>query len=84
MQNLYSGVYGKITAATKNPPIAHIAGVASQTAMLAPLNVAENLIGCLANNIISDLGSNIEDILNSVVDNVLILLIVLRIKLLVQ
>ena len=71
LKNLYSGVFGKILAATKNPVIAHIAGVAAQTAMLAPLNVAENLIGCLANNIIADLGSNVEDILNSTVDNVL-------------
>ena len=71
LQNLYKGVYGKILGATKNPAIAHIAGVAAQTAMLAPLNVAENLIGCLANNIIADLGSNVEDILNSTVDNVL-------------
>ena len=71
LQNLYSGVYGKILAATKSPPIAHIAGVAAQTAMLAPLFVDENLIGCLANNIIADLGSNVEDILNSTVDNVL-------------
>ena len=71
LQNLYNGVFGKILAATKNPAIAHIAGVAAQTAMLAPLNVAENLIGCLANNIIADLGSNVEDILNSTVDNVL-------------
>ena len=71
LKNLYSGVYNKIFAATKSPQIAHIAGVAAQTAMLAPLNVAENLIGCLANNIISDLGSNVEDILNSTVDNVL-------------
>ena len=71
LKNLYSGVYNKIFAATKSPQIAHIAGVAAQTAMLAPLNVAENLIGCLANNIIADLGSNVEDILNSTVDNVL-------------
>ena len=71
LQNLYNGVFNKIFAATKNPAIAHIAGVAAQTAMLAPLNVAENLIGCLANNIIADLGSNVEDILNSTVDNVL-------------
>ena len=71
LQNLYKGVYGKILAATKSTTIAHIAGVAAQTAMLAPLNVAENLIGCLANNIIADLGSNVEDILNSTVDNVL-------------
>ena len=71
LKNLYNGVYSKIFAATKSPQIAHIAGVAAQTAMLAPLNVAENLIGCLANNIIADLGSNVEDILNSTVDNVL-------------
>ena len=71
LQNLYNGVEGKVFAATKNKAISHIAGVAAQTAMLAPLNVAENLIGCLANNIIADLGSNVEDILNSTVDNVL-------------
>jgi len=70
LKNLYGGVKSKVFAATQNQAIAHIAGVAAQTSMLAPLQVAENLIGCLANNIVSDLGSNIEDILNSVVDNV--------------
>ena len=40
LQNLYSGVFGKILGATKNPAIAHIAGVAAQTAMLAPLNLS--------------------------------------------
>ena len=67
LKNLYSDVYTKIFAATKNPAIAHIAGVAAQTAMVAPLNVAENLIGCLANNIIADLGESTEGILNSVI-----------------
>ena len=67
---LYDGVFGKILAATQNPAIAHLAGVAAQNAMLGPLNKAENLIGCLANNIIADLGGMTEDILNSVVDNV--------------
>ena len=70
LDKLYKGVYSKVLAATKAPPVAHIAGVAAQTAMLAPLSVAENLIGCLANNIIADLGGMTEDILNSVVDNV--------------
>ena len=70
LDKLYKGVFSKVLAATKAPPIAHIAGVAAQTAMLAPLSVAENLIGCLANNIIADLGGMTEDILNSVVDNV--------------
>jgi hypothetical protein len=70
LDKLYKGVFSKVLAATKLPPVAHIAGVAAQTAMLAPLSVAENLIGCLANNIIADLGGMTEDILNSVVDNV--------------
>jgi len=38
--------------------------------MVAPLNVANSLIGCLANNIIADLGESTEGILNSVIDNV--------------
>ena len=70
LSNLYGGVYGRVLGATQNPAIAHIAGVAAQTSMLAPLNKVENLIGCLANNIIADLGGMVEDILNSVVDNV--------------
>tara|TARA_B100001287_G_scaffold66657_1_gene54457 strand:+ start:2823 stop:5036 length:2214 start_codon:yes stop_codon:yes gene_type:complete len=67
---LYKGVSAKVTAATGNPAIGHVAGVAAQTAMVGPLNVAENLIGCLANNIIADLGESTEGILNSMVDNV--------------
>ena len=70
LQNLYSGVKTKVFAATKSNTIAHIAGVAAQTSMVAPLQVAESLIGCLANNIISDLGESTEAILNSVIDNV--------------
>ena len=69
MSGLYSSVNAKITAATGNPAIGHLAGVASQVSMAAPLQIAENLVGCLANNIVADLGSNIEDILSSVVDN---------------
>ena len=69
MGGWYSSVNSKITAATGNPGIGHLAGVASQISMAAPLQVAENLVGCLANNIVADLGSNIEDILSSVVDN---------------
>ena len=70
LSNLYGGVKSKVLAATGNPAIAHIAGVAAQTAMLSPLQKVENLIGCLANNIVADLGGMVEDILNSVVDNV--------------
>ena len=69
MGGLYDSVKAKITAATGNPTIGHLAGVASQISMAAPLQIAENLVGCLANNIVADLGSNIEDILSSVVDN---------------
>ena len=69
MTGLYSSVNSKVTAATGNPAIGHLAGVASQVSMAAPLQIVENLVGCLANNIVADLGSNIEDILTSVVDN---------------
>ena len=70
LSNLYGGVKSKVLAAPGNTAIAHIAGVAAQTAMLSPLQKVENLIGCLANNIVADLGGMVEDILNSVVDNV--------------
>ena len=70
LKNLYSDVKTKVFAATKSSTIAHIAGVAAQTSMVAPLNVANSLIGCLANNIIADLGESTEGILNSVIDNV--------------
>ena len=42
LQNLYSGVKTKVFAATKSNTIAHIAGVAAQTSMVAPLQVTEN------------------------------------------
>ena len=67
---LYSNVYNKILAATKSSSIAHIAGVAAQTSMVGPINVANSLIGCLANNIIGDVCEGTEGILNAVVDNV--------------
>ena len=70
LKNLYSDVKTKVFAATKSNAIAHIAGVAAQTAMVAPINVANSLIGCLANNIIADLGESTEGILNAVIDNV--------------
>ena len=67
---LYSNVYNKILAATKSSSIAHIAGVAAQTSMVGPINVANSLIGCLANNILGDVCEGTEGILNAVVDNV--------------
>jgi len=70
LKNLYSDVESKVTAATQNPKIGHVAGVAAQTSMVNPLNSAEKLIGCLANNIKADMCGMVEDILNSMVDNV--------------
>ena len=70
LKMLYSSVQSKVFAATKNLPVAHLAGVAAQTSMLAPLKTAQNLMTCLANNIINDLGGMVSDLLTSVVDNV--------------
>jgi hypothetical protein len=67
---LYDSVYSIVLAATQNPPSAHLAGVAAQTAMVNPIKAVEQAMPCVAGAIISGLGSLIEEILNSVVDNV--------------
>jgi hypothetical protein len=67
---LYQSVYNLVLAATGNPAIAHLAGVAAQTAMVNPIKAVEEAIPCVAGAIISGLGGLINNILNSVVDNV--------------
>lgn len=67
---LYKTVYSTVLAATKSDTIAHKAGVAAQTALVAPIKKLQNLLPCIANNILSALGDTIKNILTSVVDNV--------------
>ena len=67
---LYQKVYNLVFLATRNPAIAHAAGVAAQTVMVPPVKILQEAIPCVSGAIISGLGSVIKEILNSVVDNV--------------
>ena len=67
---LYQKVYNLVFLATRNPAIAHAAGVAVQTAMVPLVKTLQEAIPCVSGAIISGLGSVIKEILNSVVDNV--------------
>lgn len=67
---LYQTVYTIVLAATQNPSIAHKAGVAAQTAMVAPVKAIQNALPSITNSIIAGIGSTIRDMLASVAANV--------------
>ena len=67
---LYKQVYAIVLAATGNPVAAHLAGVAAQQAMIAPVKILQDLIPCISNTIINGLGNTIKQILQSVVNNI--------------
>ena len=67
---LYKSIYNLVFAATLNPAAAHLAGVAAQTAMVAPMKILQQAIPCVSGAIIDGLGSVVSGLLNSVVDNV--------------
>jgi len=68
---LYASVFAKVFAATANFAIAHLAGVAAQTAMVNPMKVLQNAIECIVNQVLEKLLDPIKDILKSVADNIL-------------
>ena len=67
---LYQFVYNLVLAATQNSFIAHKAGVAAQTAMVAPISAIQKLIPSLVDSIVGTIGDVVKSMLNSVVDNV--------------
>jgi hypothetical protein len=67
---LYKKVYAIVLAATQNPGVAHLAGVAAQTAMVGPVNFLEKQLGNIPGNILSSLGLIVRQILSSTVQNV--------------
>jgi hypothetical protein len=67
---LYQLVYNLVLAATQCAPCAHLAGVAAQKAMSAPIKAIQNAIPCISNNIINGLGGIIKSALQGVVNNV--------------
>lgn len=67
---LYKKVYALILAVTANPIAAHLAGVAAQTVMVAPVKALQTAMSCVTGAIVNGLGSVIKNILNSAVSNV--------------
>lgn len=67
---LYKTVYAIVLAATQNPSIAHKAGVAAQTAMVAPVSAIQKALPSITNSILDSIGDTIKNILSSVADNV--------------
>ena len=68
---LYAKIYAIVLAATGSPAAAHLAGVAAQTAMIAPVKFLQDQIPCLVNQIIDKVFGLVKDILKSVANNVL-------------
>ena len=66
---LYKKVFAKVLAATGSKTIAHAAGVAAQTAMLAPTSFLQEAIGCVANKAVEGLSGTIEDLLMDLIDS---------------
>jgi hypothetical protein len=69
LKALYQQVYNLVFAATRSHQIAHLAGVAAQTAMVGPVNSIQTLLPSLANKVIGSLGSVISSLLGSVAKN---------------
>jgi len=67
---LYDLVYRLVLAATQCAPCAHLAGVAAQKAMAAPIKAIQKAIPCISNSIINGLGGIIKSALQGIVDNV--------------
>jgi hypothetical protein len=67
---LFKAVYAKILAITRNPIIAHLAGVAAQQAMTGPVKALEEAISCAAGKVVSGLSGIVRDLLKSLIDNV--------------
>jgi hypothetical protein len=70
LELLYRKVYAIVYAATLNGVAAHLAGVAAQRAMIAPVKFLQDQVPCVANKIVEGISSTVKSILTSVVDNV--------------
>lgn len=66
---LYDTVYATVLAATGQPPIAHKAGVAAQTAMVGPVQAVEDLFKCIVGQIQDRIVDVVKGMLESIVDN---------------
>jgi len=67
---LYKLVFAQVLAATGNPVVAHLAGVAAQEAMVLPVKALEEAFGCIAGTVIEKVKDLVFEILNSTIGNV--------------
>ena len=67
---LYKSVYATVLAATGNPVVAHLAGVAAQKAMGIPIKLLQDFIPCVVNKVLGQIGNLAKSVLRSVADNV--------------
>jgi hypothetical protein len=70
LQLLYELVYGQVLAATGSERLAHLAGVAAQTAMIPPVKALEDGLHNIAGEVVNSLSDSVEELLSDVINNV--------------
>ena len=66
---LYEGVFNQVLAVSQNPVAAHLAGVASQKAMVGPVGALQKALPCMAGNVTAALAGTVETMLRSMTDS---------------
>ena len=70
LEMLYQSVSKLTLAATGNPAVAHLAGVAAQKAMGLPVKLLEDFIPCVVNSVLGKIEDLASTVLRSIADNV--------------
>jgi hypothetical protein len=70
LEALYRAVYAAVYAATQSHPIAHLAGVAAQEAMIPPVKALEAFIPKIVGIVVNNLFKTVESMLTDTVKNV--------------
>jgi hypothetical protein len=67
---LYELVFGAVLAATANERVAHLSGVAAQTAMVFPVKSLEDGLHGISGQVVNNLSGSVEELLLDVIGNV--------------
>lgn len=65
LRALYNSTFATVLAATQNPFLAHLAGVAAQEGMVAPVGALQKAMTCVSAKIINGLGDTIKGLVES-------------------
>jgi len=65
LKALYDSTFASVLASTGNPFIAHLAGVAAQEGMVAPVGALQKAMACVSAKIINGLGDTIKGLVES-------------------